>query len=332
LLNAAVIGLGVGEQHALSYQEHPRCTLTWLCDLSPDKLKSVAQRFPGAHLTTQAAELFERYDIDIVSIATFDDFHCAQVIAALKTGKHVFVEKPLCRSTEELEAIQNQWQANPRLRLQANLVLRTAPLYCKLRDQIQEGILGEIYAFDGDYLYGRLHKITDGWRKDVESYSVMQGGGIHLLDLMVWLTGQKPETVTAVGNRISTADTAFRYNDFMSATFQFPSGLVGRITANFGSVHKHQHVLRIFGTKATFLYDDQGARLYTNRDASISAERIDQSPQPPNKGALIPAFVDSILSSTDGTLETQHEFDIMTICFAADQAAKLASTVRINYL
>ena len=43
-----------------------------------------------------------------------------------------------------------------------------------------------------DYLYGRLQKITDDWRSRVADYSVMLGGGVHMVDLMLWLTGQRP--------------------------------------------------------------------------------------------------------------------------------------------
>src|SRR6185503_7475057 len=100
----------------------------------------------------------------------------------------------------------------------------------------------------------------------VPDYSVMAGGGVHLVDLMLWLTGQQPTTVSAVGNRIATANSRFAYDDFVTATYAFPSGLVGRITANFGCVHRHQHVVRVFGTKGTFIHDDAGARLHWTRD------------------------------------------------------------------
>src|SRR5437879_8574199 len=108
----------------------------------------------------------------------------------------------------------------------------------------------------------------------------MQGGGVHLVDLMLWLTGQRPRSVTAVGNRICTEGTAFHYHDYVSATFTFASGLVGRITANFGCVHRHQHVLRVFGTKGTFIYDDMGPRLYNSRDLAVPATNVDIAAAP----------------------------------------------------
>jgi len=331
MLNAAVIGLGVGEQHALAYANHPHCRLALLCDLSPEKLQEVGARFPGVARTERAEDALRDPAIDVVSIASFDDAHFEQVMLALEAGKHIFVEKPLCRTVEELTAIRQCWQEKPTLRLASNLVLRAAPLYRWLRQSIRDGLFGEIYAFDGDYLYGRLHKITEGWRKDVDHYSVLQGGGIHLIDLMLWLTGQQPSKVSAVGNRISTAGTVFRYNDFATATFQFPSGMIGRITANFGSVHQHQHVMRIFGTKATFLYDDQGPRWYNSREPGSLPNRPTESPLPAAKGALIPDFVEAVLSGSGSTLDTPHEFAIIAACLAADRAIESGRNEEINY-
>src|SRR6185503_17737498 len=153
----------------------------------------------------------------------------------------------------ELTAIKSSWAAARARHVASNLVLRAAPLFQWLRDEVQAGAFGEVYAFDGDYLYGRLHKITQEWRSQVPDYSVMLGGGVHMVDLMLWITGERPRRVTACGNRVSTEGTAFRYHDFVAASYEFPSGMVGRITANFGSVHRHQHVVRLFGTRAPFI-------------------------------------------------------------------------------
>jgi predicted dehydrogenase len=204
-----------------------------------------------------------------------------------------------------------------------------------LKAAVGRGEFGEVYAFDGDYLYGRLEKITDGWRSGVDDYSVMLGGGVHLVDLMLWITGQRPSSVTAVGNRVCTRDSAFRYNDFSAATFTFPGGpvgLVGRITANFGSVHRHHHVVRVFGTKATFIYDDAGARVHRSSDPNEIAERLTQPPLPGSKGALIPALVDAIRAGIDSAAKAQHDFDVISACLAADAAMGDGERKDIEYV
>jgi predicted dehydrogenase len=329
-LGAATVGLGVGEQHARTLASTERCALHWVYDLDVEKAASLAAEL-GARAASGLNDILDDADVDLVTIASYDDAHFQQTVAALRAGKHVFVEKPLCRSVDELHHLKAVWQASGR-HLVANLVLRGAPLYQWLRDAIAAGEFGEVYAVDGDYLYGRLPKITDGWRKDVPDYSVIQGGAVHMVDLMLRLTGQRPVSVTAVGNRIATRGTAFRYHDFVAATYRFDSGLIGRITANFGAVQPHQHVLRVFGTRATFIYDDRGPRLQTSRAADASWVAIDQAPLPRSKGVLIAPFVDAIVEPSARGRQTQHEFDLIAACVAADVAAVTGASETIAYV
>ena len=331
-LQVAVIGLGVGEQHARAYLKRECCRLRWVLDLDVGKAERLVRELGGGSVAGGLADLVEDPDLDIVSVASYDDDHYRQVIALLEAGKHVFVEKPLCGSLDELVHIQETWRSSERAHLGVNLVLRSAPLYIWLRDLIRSGELGDLYAFDGDYLYGRLHKITEGWRKDVPNYSVMQGGGVHLVDLMIWLTGERPLTVSGFGNRICSSETVFQQDDYVAATYQFGSGLVGRITANFGCVHPHQHVLRLFGTKGTFIYDDRGARLHTSRDPNDPGRSLTLSPLPSTKGDLIPDFVEAILESRNTADETQHEFDVMSACLAVDRALEQETPVEVEYV
>src|SRR5438128_10791127 len=110
-LGAAVLGLGVGEQHARAYARADGCVLRWLHDLDRGKAQRLA-----IELSTEAANSYEQLltdeGVDIVSIATFDDAHAGHVAEALRARKHVFVEKPLCRSREEAKTIKDLWLAS----------------------------------------------------------------------------------------------------------------------------------------------------------------------------------------------------------------------------
>ncbi|MBN2734994.1 MAG: Gfo/Idh/MocA family oxidoreductase [Methanomicrobiaceae archaeon] len=332
-LRVGIIGLGVGEQHVKAYSDHPNCIVAGICDFSEEKLAKIQCEFPDAYLTRNADELLLSPDIDVISIASFDNDHADQVTIALNSGKHVFCEKPLCQTLEQAYHIKDIWaNQQSRLKLGSNLVLRGAPLYKWLKCRIEEGFFGDIYAFDGEYLYGRLNKITSGWRGQIDDYSVIMGGGIHMIDLMLWLTNQRPTSVFASGNKICTKNTEFRYNDYVSSIMSFESGMTGRITANFGCVHRHHHVIRIYGTKATFLYDDAGPRIHTTRDPSVSSEHLNLNPLPPSKGVLIPDFIASVLNNNGINNETQIIFDSISICSAHDKSLKTQKQEMINYI
>jgi len=332
-IGVAVVGLGVGEQHARAYLANGRCQLRWLYDLDVEKAQKIATVLGSGRVATSFKQVLDDPEVQAVSIASYDDAHFEQVVAALNAGKHVFVEKPLSRTVEELATVKRAWSNHQgKLKLSSNLVLRAAPIYRWLKKKIEHGDLGHIYAYDGEYLYGRLHKITHGWRKDVDGYSVMEGGGVHLIDLMVWLTGERPVSVHAVGNRISTEETAFRYKDYVAATFLCASGLVARIVANFGSVHRHQHVVRVFATNGTFLYDDAGPRYHTSRDPAVAACAVDLPTLPAAKGDLIGPFVSAILQDKDMNAHTQEVFDVISLCAASDDALASGSTAAVQYV
>lgn len=327
-LGAAVVGLGVGEAHARALAADPRCRLVAVCDRDGEKAREAGAALGGARVAS-FEELLADPAVQLVSIASFDHDHFAQAKAALEAGKHVFVEKPLCRTVAELWALESARAARG-LHLRSNLVLRAAPLWRWLAEAVEAGELGELYAIDGDYLYGRLEKITQGWRKDVPDYSVMQGGGVHMVDLMLGLARARPLSVAASSSRIAAAGTAFRYDDFHAAEWRFPSGLVGRVTANFGCVHRHQHVLRVFGTKATFLYDDMGARMHVSRDPAAVPRRLDLAHKTADKGALLPDLITAIVSGADPAPAARREYDVISACLAADQARRLDRRVQLE--
>ena len=129
-LDVGVVGLGVGEQHAHAYARHPAVRRVWLCDQNEERVRAVAARVEKSAVAGTFDSLIADESVLVVSIASFDDAHFRQVAAALGAGKHVFVEKPLCRTLEELAEVRRLWSAaGGRLKLGSNLVLRAAPLY-----------------------------------------------------------------------------------------------------------------------------------------------------------------------------------------------------------
>ena len=332
-IGVAVVGLGVGKQHVQAVLGRSDCSLRAVYDYDSKLAEDVVGSISSARVANGFQDILDDPEIQAVVVASYDDDHFSQVVSALRAGKHVFVEKPLCRSLDELQIIKSTLDAaDGGLALWSNLILRAAPLFQWLRTELRSGGLGQLYAVDGDYLYGRIEKIVDGWRSTVDDYSVVFGGGVHLVDMLLWLTGERPSVVTAASNRICTADTVFRYDDFVAATLEFDSGLVARITANFGCVHSHQHVLRLFGTEATFLYDDRGARMHRSRDADRICEEIGLSAHTGSKADLIPDFLSCISSGRSGVEETQTFLDSVSVCAAIDLARQSRHAVEVTYL
>ncbi|MBM3545141.1 MAG: Gfo/Idh/MocA family oxidoreductase [Alphaproteobacteria bacterium] len=319
-LKAGIIGLGVGEQHIIGYDAHPHCRTVAICDIDAAKLAEVGARHPHCRQTTDPSDVFADPDIDIVSICSYDDAHGGQIVAALNAGKHVFVEKPLCVTRAELDAIRTAHARHPNLKLSSNLVLRRSPRFLDLRARIQAGDLGDLYLLEADYNYGRLHKLTEGWRGRVPNYSVMLGGGVHMIDLLLWLTGDRVEEVAAFGTGLATRDSAFQGDDTRIAILRFASGALGKIGANYPCVYPHHHKVAVYGTHATFENNVDGALLFKSRDPSVPPARIQTAYPGVAKHALIAGFIDSVLGQGAPDVEPEEIFACMDTCLRIDEA------------
>ncbi len=328
-LRAGVIGLGVGEQHLAAYAAHPACRVVAVCDPDPARRASVQSRYPGIDVLADPLELLARPDVDAVSIASPDDAHYAQILAALDHDKHVFVEKPICLEWDELREIRRRLRAKPRLALSSNLVLRMSPRFVDLRRRVRAGELGELYYLEADYNYGRIEKIVDGWRGRIPNYSVTLGGGVHVVDLLLWLSGKRVVEVAAYGNDICTRGTAFGHPDLVAALLRFEDGSVAKVASNFGCVFPHFHRLLVYGTRATFENDFEAARLWRARDPATPPERIDLPYPAVPKGSLIPSFVDRVLGGAPAVVTEDEVFETMAVCFAIDRAAASGRITRV---
>ncbi len=330
-IKAAVIGLGVGERHIDSYESDSRCEVVALCDINAERLAEVGSRYPGKFLTTDPFALLQDPAIGVVSIASYDDAHYPQVMTAIGAGKHVFVEKPLCLMDDEFDDIDRALQDHPTVRLSSNFVLRRAPQFRELKTRVDAGALGRLYYFEGDYNYGRMEKITDGWRGEIPFYSASHGGAIHLIDLALWLSGGRVDEVTAVGNQIATAGTRFRFPDMVTALLRFEDGMTAKVTANFGCVCPHHHALNVYGTQGTFIHGYQGGVFYHSRDPGVPAERIALSYPKAAKGDVQRTFIAHILDDTPPEVSLTDVMNAMSVSLAVERSMRSRNWEPVRY-
>jgi predicted dehydrogenase len=330
-LKAAVIGLGVGTRHITSYNEHPHCNVDIVCDFEQNALDKISEKMPSLRTTKYADEVINDPNVNILSIASYDHYHAEQVVNALEQGKHVFVEKPLCMNRKELDLIISTLNKYPQLNLSSNLILRQSPRFIELKKRIEKGLLGETYHFEGSYDYGRLSKLTEGWRGSVPNYSVTHGGAIHLIDLILWLSGKKAISAQAVGNKIPTQNSQFKGFSLTSAIIEFEDGSTAQITSNFASLTPHHHKLCVYGTSGTFEQSHLGAAYFHRREPEQPPEIV-HTPYPGTpKGALLYDFIESILGDKEPLPSKREVLETMAVSLAIDESIKTHAKESIAY-
>lgn len=143
----------------------------------------------GAVFSEETYEQLLQKDVDIVAIGGCYGDRGQAVIKALRAGKHIIADKPLCTSLEELSEIRALSEAKS-LKIGCMLDLRYMPAAAAAREVLQSGVLGQIrnISFDGQHCIDYTHR--PGWYFEPG----MHGGtvndlAIHGVDLVRRLTG-----------------------------------------------------------------------------------------------------------------------------------------------
>ncbi len=144
--NVAVLGAGVGTQHADIIASQPDSfRLSHLCDLDLDRAAKAASASPDCILTTDLDAVLDSPDVDIVDICLPPHLHFDVAIRALRSGKHVIAEKPYVGSLAETRLIAEAVKATDK-QVFPVFQYRYGPGYRQLRALMDSGLAGTPYA------------------------------------------------------------------------------------------------------------------------------------------------------------------------------------------
>lgn len=140
-------------------------------------------------------------DCQWVMIASLNNQHAAQTIAAFEAGKHVFCQKPLATRFEDCLAMRDAWQRSGR-KFVIGFTLRYSPHYRRIKQIINDGLIGEIISLEFnetlDFNHGGF--IHGDWRRqtDVAGSHVLEKCS-HDIDIVSWIVGSRAQRVASFG-------------------------------------------------------------------------------------------------------------------------------------
>jgi predicted dehydrogenase len=140
-LNIGIIG--VANQGRFSLENVRSQNIVALCDIDDDYLTATAKEFPDAKIYNDFRKLLEQKDIDAVTIATADHTHAPATMAALKTGRHVYCEKPLTHEVWEARKVAEEAKRRKRA-TQMGTQIHAGGNYRRVVEVIQSGAIGKI--------------------------------------------------------------------------------------------------------------------------------------------------------------------------------------------
>jgi len=224
-IGVALIGAGnlARWAHLPQLQKHADVSLRAIQSNSGVRGKSYATRFGAAYCTTDYQQVLQDPEVDVIFITSRNQHHAAQTLAALRAGKHVFVEKPMALTEAECRDLVHASDEsgchvsvgfNRRFApfyepLKAKLARRTSPavLQCRINSP----------GISGSY-----------WMADPAFGGAILGEACHFTDLMYWLLDAEPLSVSAYSLPTGKNDPIGENN--IAATFRFADGSIGNLT------------------------------------------------------------------------------------------------------
>ena len=267
-MNIGIVGLGGGARDMIpAFVQHPQLHITAAADVDEGQLEKFQREFQGE--TYRSAEaLCASPNVDLVYIATPNQFHTAQALAALDQRKHVLVEKPMSLTLEDADAMIQAAERNG-VHLAVNVKHSFEPRIQKVRELVRSGELGQLrmihYTYFSDWLYRprtleELNPALGGgvtWRQGPHQFDIVRTIGGGLVRSVRAMTGQWDETRPVVGCHAAflefedgVAATAIYsgYDHFNSTALTFGVAAGGPATAASRHAQARRR-LRQIGTK-----------------------------------------------------------------------------------
>ena len=202
MIRVGLAGCGfMGDMHAACYRALAELgvQVTAVADVRPEFAKKLADAC-GAEIYNTAADMIEKADVDVIDICLPTHLHAQHAVQAMKKGRDVFLEKPVCIRDDEMELLLNTERETGR-KVQVGQVIRLWDEYVWLKDVTARGEFGKFLSGAFQRLSAKPTWASEGWLHKVElSGGVAVDMHVHDVDFVRYLLGE-PDSVQALASR-----------------------------------------------------------------------------------------------------------------------------------
>jgi predicted dehydrogenase len=242
MIKIAVIGYGYwGPNLVRNFAELEGASLTAIADLDESKLELVSRRFPGLRTTRHFMDLIQDPSIDAIAVATPVSTHFELGMAALKAGKHLWLEKPMAETSMQARQLAEE-AAKRNLVLFVDHTFLYTGAVLKMAEIVRGGELGNVLYYDSTRVNLGL------FQRDV---NVISDLAVHDFSILDHLLSEHPIAVTASGVnhfRGTPENLAF-------ISLFYESGPIAHVNVSWLAPVKVRQVL-LGGSKKMIKYDD----------------------------------------------------------------------------
>jgi predicted dehydrogenase len=271
-----------------------------------------AQQYGFGFAASDPEALIKDPAINIIAILTRHNLHTPQILQAFAAGKHIYCEKPLAITRNQLDQVTAALQEENQPMLMLGFNRRFAPLALKLKafiDRRQEPLFAH-YRVNANILP------PDHWLIDPEvGGGRIIGEGCHFIDFLTFLFGENPVEVSTQG----LPDQGVYHEDNVVMTFRFPDGSLGVVSylANGDKSHPKEYLEVFCGGRIGVLHDWRKLELVQNGHRKVKRHQL--KPDKGHKNAW-KAFLESLQGEKTPPIPYQQLIGVAQASFAAVDA------------
>jgi len=242
MIGIGVIGYGYwGPNLVRNFAEAPGAAVVGVSDLREERLDQARRRYPAARMTRQHHDLLDDPAISAVAIATPVSSHFELAMQALKSGKHVLVEKPLAATSEHAAQLIEEAARRKRVLMVDHTFVYTGAVR-KIGELVAADKLGEIFYYDSVRVNLGL------FQHDV---NVIWDLAVHDLSILDFIMPDKPNAVSATG----ISNIPGQPENVAYITLFFAGRQIAHLHVNWLAPVKVRRTL-IGGSEKMIVYDD----------------------------------------------------------------------------
>jgi UDP-N-acetylglucosamine 3-dehydrogenase len=181
-----------------------------------ERAGALANAFGISRICKSTRDLCQIDELDAVDVVSPEDAHLDAVVAALHSGKAVFVEKPLATQLEHCSEMIRAAQDSKQI-LMVGQILRFETKYVLLKQELESGRLGKVVS-----MHARRNRPSALLNRYDRTHPVLENS-IHDIDLMLWYTGDRVQRVRGLGRRA----TGRKHHDVFWGVLEFAAGSLG---------------------------------------------------------------------------------------------------------
>jgi len=242
VIRIGVIGYGYwGPNLVRNFAEAQDAEVAAVADLDPARLELVRKRYPAVRTTTRFQDLLEDPTIDAIAVATPVQTHFELGMAALKAGKHLWLEKPMTETSIQARRLIEEADRRRLVLLVDHTFVYTGAIR-KMAEIVKAGELGRLLYYDSIRVNLGL------FQRDV---SVISDLAVHDFSILDFLLGEHPVAVSASGiNHFPGTPENLAF-----ITLFYDSGMIAHVNVSWLAPVKVRQIL-VGGSKKMITYDD----------------------------------------------------------------------------